>query len=486
LSLRLRLAVWYAGIATVTIIGIAVGSYSLHGRTEYLDIDRTLSDEAALFSPVLPLLDGRADVLEQHAPTDVDTSLAVYGPNGELLVIEATRAGTPPIDALATLSRDDGPAYDWFLRLLPDATRHPLGAFATVEQADGAGRIRAYALPVIDGDETTGYVLTWSSLVRADSATTRFRVVVFGLALAGIAAIWVSALFTVRIALAPVTEIIAAAGSIARQRAFTHRVPESGKDDEIGRLGSTFNEMLEALEEAYRAQQRFVADAAHELRAPLTAIRGNIELLARVEEMPATDRQEAMTQLEQESLRLSRLVEELLTLARSDAGQLLQLEEIELDAVVLQAVADIGPPSSAAQVEVGVIDPLAVRGDRDRLHQLVTIILDNARKYTADGGAAVIELSKSGRTAIISVVDQGVGISADDLPHVFERFYRADRARSRDPGGSGLGLPIAKWIAEQHGGKISLSSTLGRGTTVTVELPLEGAAALCGHKMGSA
>jgi signal transduction histidine kinase len=446
----------------------------LHGRTQYLDTDRTLSEEAALFAPVLSLLDAPTSVLGETLLPGIDTSLAAYGPSGEVLAIESTAGTGPPLDALATIEKDDGPAYDWFLRKLPGPAHDPPGAFATVRSSSGSPRVRLYALPVVEGEELLGYVVTWTSLASIDAALVRFRAIIFGLAAVGVAAIWVTAFLLARLALAPVRQVIAAAQTIARQREFTHRVPEATGDDELGRLGSTFNEMLEALEDAYRAQQRFVADAAHELRAPLTAIRGNIELIAHIERMPPRDRQEALAQLEQESLRLARLVEELLTLARSDAGQRLDLREVELDAVVLRAVADLEPSPTSARVEIGELEQLTVLGDRDRLHQLVTILVDNGRKYAADGGVR-IELTAANQMAMLRVADSGIGISTDDLPHIFERFYRADRARSRDPGGSGLGLPIAAWIVEQHGGQISVDSDPGGGTTVVVEVPRTGA-----------
>jgi signal transduction histidine kinase len=230
--------------------------------------------------------------------------------------------------------------------------------------------------------------------------------------------------------------------------------------------------MLASLEEAYRAQQRFVADAAHELRAPLTAIQGNIELLARVPDMPSDDRSEAMSYLDREAARLARLVNELLTLARADAGQTVERRPVELDEVVLEAVAEMRAVSHGERLAVDAAEPVAVSGDSSRLKQLVLILLDNALRYTPDDGAIRVRLARAGGDGVLEVADNGMGIPEDALPHIFERFYRADPARGRDPGGSGLGLAIARWIVEQHEGQIAAESTEGQGTVITVRLPL--------------
>jgi two-component system OmpR family sensor kinase len=241
--------------------------------------------------------------------------------------------------------------------------------------------------------------------------------------------------------------------------------------DELDRLAATFNEMLTSLEEAYCAQQRFVADASHELRAPLTAIQGNLELLRRHPTMPAAERAESLAEVERESSRLTRLVADLLALARADAGMKLSQHSVDLDAIVLESFRAAHQLAQGQKLSLDPFEPVRVRGDADRLKQLVLIMLDNALKYTPPGEQVTVGLQCCQASAEIRICDTGVGISGADLPHVFERFYRADPARSRDPGGTGLGLPIARWIVEQHGGTIELQSQLGQGTTVTVRLP---------------
>jgi len=244
-----------------------------------------------------------------------------------------------------------------------------------------------------------------------------------------------------------------------------------GGRDELSHLAETFNEMLASLEEAYRAQQRFVADASHELRAPLTAIQGNLELLANHTDMLETERQTALVEAQCEAARLARLVADLLALARADAGALIDLRPVDLDAILLDSLRSARQLSQGQVVAITAFEPVQVFGNEDRLKQLLLILLDNALKYTPPDGRVTVELRRNGTTAEVTVQDTGEGITADALPHVFERFYRADPARTRDPGGTGLGLPIAHWIVEQHGGSIALASQPGYGTTVTVTLP---------------
>ncbi|MER3479520.1 MAG: hypothetical protein C4327_03290 [Meiothermus sp.] len=225
------------------------------------------------------------------------------------------------------------------------------------------------------------------------------------------------------------------------------------------------------LRQINQAQQRFVADAAHELRAPLTAIQGNLELLHRYPEMTLQDRMESVIQALQEARRLGRLVADLLALARGDGGYRLKREPLDLDRVLLEAFESACHLSQQHQL-TRELAPLKLEGDRDHLKQLALILLDNAIKYTPPGGKVHLALFRQGSHAELRVTDTGNGIAAQDLPHVFDRFYRADQSRRRDPGGSGLGLSIAQWIVEQHGGEIRLESEVGKGTTAIVRLPL--------------
>jgi PAS domain S-box-containing protein len=230
--------------------------------------------------------------------------------------------------------------------------------------------------------------------------------------------------------------------------------------------------LLKTLEQ----QKRFVSDASHEFRAPLTSILGNLGLLERYPNMPSEDRHEAITESTREAGRLGRLVSELLTLARSDAGVQPTLEDVNLSDVALEAWRDAHQFSNGCTLEQGEIETVEVEGNRDRLKQLALILLDNALKYTPSGGTVRLELrhirTANGNLAELIVTDTGPGITPEDLPHVFERFYRADQSRTHgsDPGGSGLGLPIAQSIAQSHGGEISLENQTAGGIRAVVKL----------------
>jgi signal transduction histidine kinase len=210
---------------------------------------------------------------------------------------------------------------------------------------------------------------------------------------------------------------------------------------------------------------------SHELRTPLTAISGNVEIIKRY----GPD-QDSIDAIESEAKRMSRLVNDLLLLARADNGELkLNVEELDLDIVVGEAYREARILAKDRDLKVTVVDfePVRIRGDADRLKQLLSNLLINAIKFTPDGGQIIINLRKTEHDAILQVQDTGIGISPEDLQRIFDRFYQADASRVRldNAEGAGLGLSIAQWIAQAHGGKIQVDSTVGEGTTFTVTIP---------------
>ena len=229
--------------------------------------------------------------------------------------------------------------------------------------------------------------------------------------------------------------------------------------------------MLGRLENLFRTQQRFSADVSHELRTPLTIIRGQLALL---QPTIAAEHREALMAIDGEAQRMTRLVADLLLLAQSDAGATtLKREMVELDTLLLdvyrQARLMVNGRGEALKVTLGAEDQALVEGDLDRLKQLLLNLVENAIKYTPSGEVKLSMLKQSGEVGV-SVSDTGMGIPPADLPHIFERFYRVDKARSREQGGTGLGLSIAQWIAQAHGGRIEARSEVGKGTTFTVWL----------------
>ncbi len=231
-------------------------------------------------------------------------------------------------------------------------------------------------------------------------------------------------------------------------------------------------ETKEKLRVLAESQQRFLADAAHELRAPLAVIQGNLEVLERFPEMPAPDRLEAISDSAREATRLAQLANDLLALARGDAGDGLRLEPLELAALVSETLLGATYLDIQNQLELGTIESALVLGDANKLKQLVLILLDNAMKYSPEGGKVSLSLQHQTSHAELRVSDSGQGIDEADLERVFERFYRTDTSRSRQTGGTGLGLPIARWISEQHHAKLWLESQVGVGTTAVLRLPL--------------
>jgi PAS domain S-box-containing protein len=235
---------------------------------------------------------------------------------------------------------------------------------------------------------------------------------------------------------------------------------------------------LQKSEERHRQssemQKRFVADAAHELRAPLTTIRGNLELLRRFENIAPTERLEMLSDAEREASRLSRLISDMLVVARGDAAQHAEFAPLRFDELLGQALRGASHLSAHHRLESAQLPITTVHGDRDSLMQLILVLLENALKYTPKGGTVRVSIKLEPDWAELRVSDDGPGIAPEDLAHVFERFYRVDRARTpgNDPGGTGLGLPIAKLIVEAHAGTVKLESQLGLGTTAVVRLPL--------------
>lgn len=471
MTLRFRLTLWYAGLTSVIVISIALLAYIAHGRTQYLDVDRALAEEAAYLAPLFVLAPDAETAFDIPSTDELQTFVRLYNDRGESLADPGADLRDPPLDALETIAAPSGPAFDRALRWLPSGEISAAGVFATADH--GANRTRLYAQPVLEDERVVGYVLTWTSLAGIDRSISRFRWLMFGGSALAVAAVWTGGLTIAGAALRPLRRTVATATGIANSGRFDRRVAASTRQDELGQLSRVFNEMLDALEDSYRAQQRFVADAAHELRAPLTVIRGNVELLSRVPAMSPEDQQEALAHLTHEVTRLHALIDELLTLARTDAGQTLTLQPVELDELLLRIVAEFSGAIGRERVTVAGIEPIVVAGDRDRLHQLLTILIDNALKYSAPEDSVCVDLRTDHGSARLAICDQGVGIPAEALPHIFERFYRADQARGRDPGGSGLGLAIAEWIVGQHHGEIIVESEEDVGSEFTVWLPLE-------------
>ncbi len=274
-------------------------------------------------------------------------------------------------------------------------------------------------------------------------------------------------------ALAPLETVTQVAIQITRADDLSRRIPLSGSPrDEVGQLIHAFNQTLERLEQLFTSQRRFIADVSHELRTPLTVIKANVALMNRLGEAD----KESLVSIEDEVDRLTRMVGDLLLLAQAESGKIpLDMRPVELDTVLLEVFQQMRVlAADRLQVKLVDIDQAVVIGDRDRLKQVFLNLGGNAIKYTPPGGMIQLGLTKVGTQVRVLVTDSGAGIPAQDIPYIFERFYRGEksRTRSRDGGGYGLGLSIAYWIVRNHGGRIEVDSKVGHGTTFCVWLPM--------------
>ncbi len=252
------------------------------------------------------------------------------------------------------------------------------------------------------------------------------------------------------------------------------RLTVPGSGDELQRLAETLNQMLQRIEAALDRVSRFSADASHELRTPITIMRTRAELALRRPRTLAENRQ-TLEQLHTELVQTSELLDNLMLLARADSeAEQLRFEPANIEHVLKDALAQVSPIADQKRVSLHAVlpqHPICIAGDRQLLQRLFLILIDNAVKYTPPLGHVSIALAAEDGMIIVSVRDTGIGISDEDLPHIFDRFYRADKARSRELGGAGLGLSIGRWIAEAHGGSVHAESQPGTGSIFKVVLP---------------
>jgi len=272
--------------------------------------------------------------------------------------------------------------------------------------------------------------------------------------------------------LKPLEAITETAEQINRADDLSRRLPYHGpENDEIGSLVNSFNQTLERLEALFTSQQRLLADVSHELRTPLTVIKGNVDLIRRMKRLD----EESLMSIDHEAGRLTRLVGGLLLLAQAESGKLaLSMQQVELDLLLTEVFQEMSIlAGNRVRVHLNEIDQVYVKGDRDRLKQVFINLVANAVQYTPQGGEVFLSLERIGEQARIICRDTGPGIPAEDLPHIFERFYRAEKSRTRaKTSGFGLGLSIANWIVERHGGRIEVVSKEGQGTTFAIWLPV--------------
>lgn len=333
--------------------------------------------------------------------------------------------------------------------------------------------LRVLTVPLMIGNRPAGVIQAATPLTLVDSVRSLMTSVLIILAVSSMALAAVISWFAIGQALAPLQDATETADQITRADDLSRRIPYDGpQDDEIGTLVQAFNRSLARLENLFTSQQRFLADVSHELRTPLTVIKGNADLIRKL----GPD-EESLDSIKDESDRLTRLVGDLLLLAQAESGRLpLTMRPVEIDSLLTEVFQEMRVlAGEKVTLKLTAIDQALIQGDRDRLKQVLINLTSNAIQYTPAGGEVRMSLQKQDQQVVLSVEDTGPGIPAKDLPHIFERFYRAEKSRTRSKtSGFGLGLSIAYWIVEHHNGKLDVNSKEGQGTTFTIRLPLQG------------
>jgi two-component system OmpR family sensor kinase len=350
------------------------------------------------------------------------------------------------------------------------------GEAFTVGSKDSSMRYRVLA---VDDPRVSGTVVLALPLDVVDETVHRLIVVEVAATIAILAVLALVTWWVIQLGVQPIKRMTATATAIAGGD-LSHRVEAMPAGTEAGELGGALNQMLGRIEDAFdeRTQselrlRRFIADASHELRTPVTTIRGYAELYRVGGLEQAADLDEAMRRTEQEAVRMGTLVDDLLQLARLDQGRPLERQPVDLAAVASDAVRDARAVDPARPISAEVSEPLTVVGDDGRLRQVVANLIGNALVHTAPGTPIEVRVARDDGHAVLEVRDHGQGMPPDVAKRAFERFYRADPSRSRHRGGSGLGLAIVEATIAAHGGTVSLDSEVGVGTTVRIELPAQ-------------
>lgn len=455
-SLRLRLALWYSGALVFVLVAFAALAFLIFVRSLDSQIDQLLVTTANALAQALA-----AEQEEPGAETDAGEEVAREARDfqlQDLSFIVCDQSGRLVFAPEALSSRCD------------DFSRQPLAerAYNTVRLGDGWWRTYQRTA-VFRG---VRYRIVALHALRNRRRLLERLTVAFGIAIL-VASLFAaaSALLIAHRALAPIAEMSARAAHIGASN-LNERLPVANHRDELGQLAAVINDLLARLEAAFAQQRRFMADASHELRTPIAVICGETEVALSCRARPPDDLRESLRIVHVEGRRMSRIIEDLLLLARADAGQYpLVISDFYLD----EAIADTAralrvlAAQRAINLDVKVDGELPFRGDQGLIRRMAANLLDNAIKYAPPRSIVRVVCARRGDAYTLAFSDAGPGIAPEDAPRIFERFWRADKARSR--GGAGLGLAIARWIAEVHGGRLELACSDARGSTFVATLP---------------
>ena len=477
-SVRTRLTFWYSGVLALFLIVLSLATYFMFWRSTLARTDNDLSELSDAFlttfraelqdnpGPDGPKLAGQEAIIEHRFRDHV---YVVLDPDGNVLVLSNELPGYESIPK--GLLSSGG-----FRRLVESPAASGSSGDRQLRNVRGGrsgyrGIVRRF--PV--GDKTYTLVILQSRHVQKEMleevAGTFAWVIPFAILLAS-----AGGYFLARKSLAPVVAMSDQAGRIGAANLHERLTVQNAKD-ELGYLAASFNQLLERVDQSFERQRRFMSDASHELRTPVAILRGESEVALSQEERPAQEYRESLTVLHAEAQRLTQIVEDLFTLTRADAGQYpLEPRDFYLDELVIECTHAMRTLAQAKRISLAcdVVEEAPVRADEGLLRRMILNLLGNAIKYTPEGGRITVSCRRLAGEYELSVTDTGPGIPLELQPRIFERFFRADKARTRsdsDGGGAGLGLSIARWIAEAHKGRLVLVKSDSSGSTFAAFLP---------------
>lgn len=484
MSLRLRLTLAYVGLFALALTALDVGLYFVVNAALINGIDNELNLGAQVLvqsfndaatkpsfrkdSSDLPAFLTQGNGLGSFATTSL--FVVVYDTDGQPIEFSPNLNGQLELANQLLLDRET--VYSALRRTEQRAT-YDLGII----------RVRTLLVPLLWTDPVTGLsrVQGLIQLARPIAETERsLRVFLYALAFGGVAAMMFAAqggAWLTRAVFRPIDVIARTAQSIVSATDLRRRVPVPVVQDELQLLTVTINDLLERIDQLFVAQQRFLADASHEIRTPLAAMQGNIEILQRGAARDKTLLDESLRDMQNESARLIRLVNDLLMLARNEAATSMNFALVDVTSLLVEVVRELKPLANGVELKLDVRTVVFAQADRDRLKQALINVCMNALQHTPSGGSVTCRLSQADGQAAIAIHDTGAGIAPADLVHIFDRFYRADRSRTRAAGavggGAGLGLAIVKYIIEAHHGTVAVESTLGEGSVFTLRIPCD-------------
>lgn len=466
-SIKFRLTLWYAMILGIILSSFSFFLYFTLADSLYKGVDNKIKTMAEIV------------VSSAHNPFGTGTGMA------DLDQMMTERFGIRPLGRYIQIMDASGRVGDRSTNLR-DA-QIPLSVQTLKAASKGKTVVetvqvmekyplRVVTMPVTEDGKMVGLVQVGSSLEGVEEALDQLLLILLIAVPAALLVASTGGLFLANKALRPVDEITQIARRIGSGD-LSQRIRIKRANDELGRLASTFNEMIAKLEESFREVKRFTADASHELKTPLTILRGEVEVGLKRKRTLKEYQRILVSNLEEVN-RMSRIVEDLLTLSRADMGELtMEREEIELSSLAREVWEDLQIMAQEKGIQLKFTDDgfTKVEGDPLYLRQLILNLAENGLKYTSPGGKVELNVKGDRDQGLVNlfVSDTGVGIAKKDLKRVFDRFFRVDKARSRETGGTGLGLSICQWIAHAHDGQIGVQSKVGTGSTFTVTLPLK-------------